>query len=171
MGADRNSLGSVLTQRLCWTPGLVTCQTVSAALLSAAIALCGCLIPEPGKAQPITPAADGTGTIVTINGNQFVITGGTLSGDGANLFHSFGQFGLDANQLANFLSNPQIQNILGRIIGGDPSLINGLVRVSGGNSNLYLMNPAGLVFGPDAQLNVPGDFFATTATGIEFGSN
>ncbi|NER52832.1 MAG: filamentous hemagglutinin N-terminal domain-containing protein [Symploca sp. SIO1A3] len=45
------------------------------------------------QAQPITPAADGTGTIVTPNGNRFDIHGGTLSGDGANLFHSLEQFG------------------------------------------------------------------------------
>ncbi|MBE9119221.1 DUF4347 domain-containing protein, partial [Lusitaniella coriacea LEGE 07157] len=114
---------------------------------------------------------DGTGTTLTINGNQYNINGGTLSGDGTNLFHSFTQFGLDANQIANFLSTPQIQNILGRVIGGDPSIINGLIQVTGSNANLYLMNPAGIIFGQDATLNVPADFFATTATGIGFGNN
>ncbi len=73
-----------------------------------------------------------------------------------------------AGQVANFLSNPEIQNILGRITGGDASIINGLIQLTGGNSNLYLMNPAGILFGPNAQLNVPADFFATTATGIGF---
>ncbi|NER97469.1 MAG: CHAT domain-containing protein [Symploca sp. SIO1B1] len=120
-------------------------------------------------AQPIiTPAADGTGTNVTPNGNQFNIDGGTVSGDGKNLFHSFDQFGLSSNQIANFLSNPQIRNILGRVVGNDPSIINGLLQVSGGSSNLFLLNPAGIIFGEDARLNVPGDFFATTATGISF---
>ncbi|NES19194.1 MAG: CHAT domain-containing protein [Symploca sp. SIO3E6] len=122
-------------------------------------------------AQPITPAADGTGTNVTPDGNQFKIDGGTISGDGKNLFHSFDQFGLSSNQIANFLSNPQISNILGRIVGNDPSIINGLLQVSGGNSNLFLINPAGMIFGNDATLNVPGDFFATTATGISFGED
>jgi len=122
-------------------------------------------------AQPITPATDGTGTTVTLDGNQFNINGGTLSVDGANLFHSFEQFGLDANQVANFLSKPQIQNILGRVVGGDRSIINGLIQITGGNSNLFLMNPAGLVFGQNATLNLPADFTATTATGIGFGEN
>ncbi|WP_254564689.1 CHAT domain-containing protein [Oscillatoria sp. HE19RPO] len=121
---------------------------------------------NPTQAQPITPAADGTGTLVTPDGPQFNIEGGQLSKDGANLFHSFEQFGLDAGQVANFLSNPDIQNILGRITGGDASIINGLIQLTGGNSNLYLMNPAGILFGPNAQLNIPADFFATTATGI-----
>jgi len=134
----------------------------------AAIALLSALT-QPVHAQPITPAPDGTGTTVTLDGNQFNIDGGTLSGDGANLFHSFEQFGLDANQIANFLSNPQIQNILGRVVSGDPSIINGLIQMTGGNSNLFLMNPAGIVFGQNATLNLPADFTATTATGIGFG--
>ena len=123
------------------------------------------------QAQSITPATDGTGTIVTPNGNQFNIEGGSLSQDGANLFHSFEKFGLDTDQIANFLSNPEIRNILGRVVGGDPSVINGLIQISGGDSNLFLMNPFGIFFGESAQLNVPGDFTATTATGIGIGDN
>ncbi|MEG4963704.1 two-partner secretion domain-containing protein, partial [Microcoleus sp. K4-C2] len=61
--------------------------------------------------------------------------------------------------------------ILARIAGGDASLINGLITVTGGNSNLFLINPAGIVFGPNASLNVPAAFTATTATGVGFGSN
>ncbi|KAM3113551.1 CHAT domain-containing protein [Phormidesmis sp. 146-33] len=122
-------------------------------------------------AQSIAPSSDGTGTIVTPNGNQLDITGGTRSADGANLFHSFSQFGLNQNQIANFLSNPTIQNILGRVNGGDVSIINGLIQVTGGSSNLFLINPAGIIFGDSARLNVPASFTATTATGIGFGSN
>ncbi|WP_446345693.1 CHAT domain-containing protein [Coleofasciculus chthonoplastes] len=48
-------------------------------------------------------------------------------------------------------------------------MINGLIQVTGGNPNLYLMNPAGIIFGSNAQLNVPGDFIATTADAIGFG--
>jgi filamentous hemagglutinin family protein len=117
-------------------------------------------------AQPITPSTGGTGTVVTPNGNRFDIYGGTVSGNGANLFHSFEQFGLSSGQIANFLSSPEIRNILGRVVGGNPSLINGLIQVSGGNSNLFLMNPAGIIFGSGASLNVPASFTATTATGI-----
>ncbi|PSB23822.1 hypothetical protein C7B69_14015 [filamentous cyanobacterium Phorm 46] len=123
------------------------------------------------NAQPITPAPDGTNTVVTPNGNRYDISGGSFSGNKANLFHSFTQFGLSEGQTANFLTNPNIQNILGRITGGNPSLINGLIQVTGGNSNLFLMNPAGMIFGPNASLNVPGSFNATTATGIGFGNN
>lgn len=119
-------------------------------------------------AQPIIPAGDGTNTQVNINGNQINITGGQISGDRTNLFHSFQEFGLSEGQIANFLSNPEIVNILGRISGVNPSLINGLIQVTGSNANLFLMNPAGIVFGANAALNIPADFTATTATSIGF---
>jgi filamentous hemagglutinin family protein len=118
----------------------------------------------------ITPAADGTNTIITPAGNRFDIGGGTVSGDRANLFHSFEQFGLNPGQIANFLANPQLQNILGRVVGNNPSVINGLIQVSGGTPNLFLLNPAGIIFGTNASLNVPGSFTATTATAIGFGN-
>ncbi len=125
-------------------------------------------------AGSIIPASDGTGTAVTAPGtaspSRYDIQGGTPSRDGANLFHSFTQFGLNSGETANFISNPSIKNILGRVVGGDASLINGLIQVSGGNSNLFLINPAGIIFGTNARLDVSGSFFATTASGIGFDS-
>ncbi|AFY41378.1 CHAT domain-containing protein [Nostoc sp. PCC 7107] len=135
------------------------------------IALLLCLLPTTAIAQNITPTNDGTGTIINHQGNNINISGGSLSSDKANLFHSFSKFGLDANQTANFLSQPSIQNILGRVTGGEASIINGLIRVSGGNSNLYLINPAGIIFGANSSLNVPALFTATTATRLGFGNN
>ena len=117
----------------------------------------------------IVPAADGTGTDVVQNSNRFDISGGQKSG--GNLFHSFEKFGLNSNQIANFLSQPGIENILGRVVGGDASIINGLIQVTNGKSNLFLMNPAGIVFGAGSSLNVPASFTATTATSIGIGSH
>lgn len=128
------------------------------------------------KAQSIVPAPEGAGTTVTAPGPgrglppRYDIKGGTPSRDGANLFHSFTRFGLNSGETANFISNPTIKNILGRVVGSDASLINGLIQVSGGNSNLYLMNPAGIIFGTNARLDVSGSFLATTASGIGFDS-
>ncbi|MFM9267232.1 CHAT domain-containing protein [Tychonema sp. BBK16] len=131
----------------------------------------GIFVPSQIATAQITPATDGTNTQITPNGNQFNIQGGQQSSDGANLFHSFQQFGLTQGQTANFISNPNIRNILGRVVGGDASIINGLIQITGGNSNLFLMNPAGIVFGTNASLNIPAAFTATTATGIGFGNN
>lgn len=122
---------------------------------------------QPLAAQSIVVAPDGTRTIVTPNGNRFDISGGTVSG-GTNLFHSFQKFDLNLNETANFLSRPQIQNIFGRIISGNTSIINGLIQVTGGKANLFLINPAGIIFGQNATLNVPSSFTATTANGIGF---
>ncbi|RCJ15306.1 filamentous hemagglutinin [Nostoc sp. ATCC 43529] len=133
--------------------------------------LLSAISPKLAQAQQIVPAGDGTNTIVTPNGNQLNITGGTTSGDGANLFHSFQQFGISPEQIANFQASPALQNILGRITGGDPSIINGLIQVTGGSPNLFLMNPAGFIFGANASLNVPSAFTVTTANGIGFGSS
>ncbi|NER34040.1 MAG: hypothetical protein F6J93_08350 [Oscillatoria sp. SIO1A7] len=142
-------------------------------LLMLAALLLGSLVPgglwsETATANPVVPANDGTGTAVTQNGNEFNINGGQVSSDGANLFHSFDKFGLDASQSANFIANPNLQNILGRVVGGEVSIINGLIKVTGGNPNLFLMNPSGIVFGPNARLNLPASFVATTASGIGF---
>ena len=125
----------------------------------------------PATAQSIIPANDGTGTRVNTQGNLVDITGGSFSRDGANLFHSFQQLNVPTGTTANFIASPNIQNILGRVVGGNPSLINGLIQVTGSNSNLYIINPAGIVFGNNASLNVPAAFTATTANQIGFGNN
>ncbi|WP_375339938.1 CHAT domain-containing protein [Okeania sp. KiyG1] len=137
--------------------------------LSLLMPLLAIVVPTSGKAQPITPANDGTGTTVNQNGNQFNIQGGTRSG--RNLFHSFDKFNVNSGQTANFLTTPDTRNILGRVTGGNASIINGLIQVIGSNSNLLLMNPAGMIFGPNASLNLPASFAVTTATGIGFNSN
>jgi len=120
------------------------------------------------SASPIIPANDGVGTVVSQSGMRFDITGGTQAG--ANLFHSLQKFGLSEGQIANFLSRPDILNVLARVVGGETSVINGLIQLTGGNSNLFIMNPAGVVFGAGASVNVPASFSVTTANAIKVGS-
>ncbi|MEH2087113.1 CHAT domain-containing protein [Nostoc sp.] len=151
---------------------LGTCARGLLSNIAASVLVIASLVsPRLAQAQQIVPAADGTNTIITPNGNRLDITGGTTSRDGANLFHSFQQFGISPEQIANFQANPALQNILGRITGGNASVINGLIQVTGGNANLFLMNPAGFIFGANASLNVPSAFTVTTANGIGFGSS
>jgi filamentous hemagglutinin family protein len=142
-------------------------QLISGLILASTVAT----VAMPVQGAPITPANDGTGTQVNQQGNTINITGGQTSVNGGNLFHSFDEFGVNTGETANFQSSPEINNILGRVVGGNASIINGILQVTGGNSNLFLMNPAGILFGPNASLNVPADFTATTATGIGFGDN
>lgn len=134
------------------------------------------VLPTVAIAQ-IIPESDSTTTTntrVELNtaGDEFTIDQGTLSGDGSNLFHHFSQFDLPADATATFDlgTDGAIANILNRISGEHPSSINGLVQVLGGdNPNLFLINPAGIVFGEGATLNISGDFTATTADQIGFG--
>jgi filamentous hemagglutinin family protein len=118
------------------------------------------------EAQSILPGGD-TGTMVVPGDpGQAQIQGGTQAG--GNLFHQFQQFGLSAGQTATFQVNPSVGNIFSRVTGGQASLINGLLQVTGGNANLFLINPAGVIFGKDARLDLPGSFTATTAQALEF---
>ncbi|MCG9885632.1 MAG: CHAT domain-containing protein [Cyanobacteria bacterium] len=122
----------------------------------------------PAIAQ-IVPAQDGFHTQVQVQGDRLEITGGQTSTGGGNLFHSFERFHVQQGQVADFVTVPTIQNILGRVVGGEASWIDGRLQVTGSGANLYLLNPAGLIFGPNAQLNVPADFVGSTATGVGFG--
>lgn len=119
------------------------------------------------QAQTLIPSNDGTGTQVIPEGDRFDIDGGSLSGDGQNLFHSFDRFDLNSGETANFLTSPEIRNVLGRI-GGDASQIDGLLQLTGSRANLYLLNPAGILFGPNAQLDLPASFLVTSASAVTF---
>jgi filamentous hemagglutinin family protein len=99
---------------------------------------------------------------------QYDITAGTRAG--TNLFHSFGDFGVPNNNIANFLNTPvngvlpSTSNILGRVTGGNISNIFGTIQTTGfGSANLFLMNPAGFLFGPNATINVGGMVAFTSA--------
>ena len=122
---------------------------------------------SPSASAQVVSAGEGP-SIVDKAGNRFNITGGQLSSDDANLFHNFEQFDLSAEQVANFETIPNVQNVFGRVGGAQASAIDGTLQVSGSDANLYLMNPAGVLIGPNAQLNLSGGFAATTATGIGF---
>ena len=113
---------------------------------------------------PIT--SSGFNTNVTSNGGTYNITGGTRPGGGESLFHSFGEFSVPTNHIANFLNDSGLStsNILGRVTGNNPSSIFGTIQTTGfGNANLFLINPSGIVFGPSASLNVGGSVTFTTA--------
>ncbi|MEM6252436.1 MAG: CHAT domain-containing protein [Cyanobacteria bacterium P01_D01_bin.156] len=118
------------------------------------------------QAQSIT-SADNATTVQQI-GDQYQIDGGNVSGDSTTLIHSFDQFGLLTGESAQFSNAATIENIIGRITGGDASIIDGLLAVDG-NANLYLLNPSGIFFGENTQLNLAGSFSASTATGLNFG--
>ena len=127
-------------------------------------------------AAPIT--SSGLNTQITLSTTpststaQYNITGGTRAG--SNLFHSFGEFSVPSSTIANFLneSGSTTANILGRVTGGNVSNILGTIQTTGfGSANVFLMNPAGIVFGPTASLNIGGSVTFTTADYLRLGEN
>jgi filamentous hemagglutinin family protein len=87
---------------------------------------------------------------------------------GANLFHSFSEFNVLDGQRVYFANPAGIQNIISRVTGSTPSNILGQLGVDGGTANLFLINPGGIIFGPNARLDIGGSFVASTASSIVF---
>jgi filamentous hemagglutinin family protein len=87
---------------------------------------------------------------------------------GGNLFHSFGAFNVPTGGSATFTGPNTIANILGRVTGGQPSSIDGVLRSETAGANLFLLNPSGVPFGPNARLDVRGSFHVSTADFLRF---
>ncbi|MBU7583825.1 MAG: S-layer family protein [Nostoc sp. TH1S01] len=111
----------------------------------------------------VTP--DSTLKTTVSSSNPLEITGGTVVGK--NLFHSFSEFSIPKNSSVLFKNNGEIQNIFSRVTGGKVSNIDGSISAQG-SANLFLLNPAGIIFGQNASLNIGGSFVATTANSIKF---
>lgn len=116
----------------------------------------------------VTPDST-TASNVTLSGNTFEITGGTSAGQ--NLFHSFTNFSVPESDVARFINNNStVQNVISRVTGSSTSKIFGRLEAGGSapNFNLFLLNPNGIIFGPNASLNLNGSFVATTANALQF---
>jgi filamentous hemagglutinin family protein len=91
------------------------------------------------------------------------INGGTVRGN--TLFHSFEQFSVPSGGSVLFNNSTNTAHILSRVTGSTVSSINGLLAANG-NANVFLINPNGIIFGAEAQLQIGGSFIATTANAI-----
>jgi len=101
--------------------------------MSISLTIGGALAQTP----PITPS--GLNTQVNLSATppvakvQYDITDGTRPGGGTNLFHSFGQFNVPTNNIANFLNETALptSNILARVTGENISNIFGAIQTTG----------------------------------------
>lgn len=112
-------------------------------------------------------SSDGSlSTQVTTEDNlNFTIKEGDRAGN--NLFHSFQEFSVPTNGSVIFNHSETIENIINRVTGDFPSNIDGLIEANS-ISNVFLINPNGVIFGENAILNIGGSFLATTAESLLF---
>ncbi|WP_424099832.1 filamentous hemagglutinin N-terminal domain-containing protein [Moorena producens] len=141
-------------------------QTIQRWYLLSHVLVSSLLIPNIATAQI---SSDGTlsTTVTSDDGVNFLIESGVRTSD--HLFHSFSEFSVPSNGSAFFNNAADIANIFSRVTGGNISNIDGLIRANG-NANLFLINPAGIIFGQNASIGLGGSFFATTAESVVFGN-
>ncbi len=121
---------------------------------------------EALRAQIITDGS--VGPQATLSGPDMTIGADLGSQRGNNLFHSFQQFDIPAEHTATFTGPDQVQNVISRVTGGNSSQIDGTLRSQVGQADVYLINPAGVVMGPDAQVDVPAALHVSTADELRF---
>jgi filamentous hemagglutinin family protein len=137
-------------------------KAVLSSILVALIPIRFFFLPVNQVSAQITPDSTlGTESSVVNQLNQLksLIEGGALRGE--NLFHSFLEFNVGNGQSVYFVNPDGVNNILTRVTGDNISQIMGTLGVNG-NANLFLLNPNGIIFGPNARLDLNGSFIATT---------
>jgi filamentous hemagglutinin family protein len=123
----------------------------------------------PTQAQITTDGS--VGPALNLPGPNYQIGAHFGRQHGPNLFHSFAHFNLNSHESATFSGPNTVQNFLSRVTGGNPSHIDGTIRSTIPNANLYFLNPYGIIFGPNARLDVQGSFHASTADYLRLGED
>lgn len=123
--------------------------------------------PQLTTGTTVAPPPGPAGTY-TIGGGRY---SGPASNPSQNLFHSFNRFDLGASDTALWTGPgaADVRNVINRVTGGDPSDLYGRIDSTAfANADFYFINPAGIVFGPDARVDVPRAFYASTADSLNF---
>ena len=117
----------------------------------------------PAHAAAILDGTMQQGTAGILLSGDFEIKAEYGKTAGGNLFHSFSEFNIDQGESAVFTGPATVQNIISRVTGGNVSTIDGTLRSTISNANLYFFNPSGVIFGANAKLDLKGSFYVATA--------
>jgi filamentous hemagglutinin family protein len=143
---------------------MAPCRSCVGALLAAAT-----LALAPTLVARAEVATDGTlGARVKLTGREVTVPARLGQARGRNLFHSFARFGVPSEGRVTFTGPDGLKNVIARVTGGAPSKIDGTLASKVQGADLWLLNPAGLLFGPNAELDVRGSFHASTADELRF---
>lgn len=138
-------------------------------VLQLAAAIFFLIIPENClHAQIITDGTLGSMGKKTLQGPNYDISAEYGRQSGKNLFHSFQEFNIHSGESAAFYGPASVQNIITRVTGGNASQIDGVLSSAIPNADFYLLNPAGVMFGPGAALYLDGSFHVSTADYLGF---
>jgi filamentous hemagglutinin family protein len=146
-----------------WMSARTTCPLLgSAAALALLGSVCGAMaqVTLDGTANP---SIEGP-----LDGPDYQIRAELGRRAGRNLFHSFERFGLRTGESASFSGPDAIRNVISRVTGGEPSNIDGTLRSTIPGADFYFLNPAGIMFGPNASLDLQGSFHVSTADELRF---
>ena len=100
-------------------------------------------------------------------GPSYAITANLGKQVGGNLFHSFGQFGLVKGDTAAFSGPATVNNVIGRVTGGNPSSINGDHPIHHRRGQPLPDQPERHGLRANATVDVKGSFHASTADYVE----
>jgi filamentous hemagglutinin family protein len=104
-----------------------------------------------------------TGTISNISGGAI---------RGSNLFHNILMFNINKGDEVNFINLNNTNRIFIRVTGENSSLIDGILR-SKSDSDIFVINPKGLIISNNAVFDIGGSLLLTTTSkiGFEDGNN
>ncbi len=141
----------------------MSCFGPPLALRVVLLALCGCSCTH---AQNVKFDGKFGHRVLTAPNYDILASDGLRKGD--NLFHSFQQFDLVHGETATFFGEQGVQtkNVLSRVTGGKVSSIDGTIRTDPSTlagANFFLINPSGILFGPNASMDVSGSVAFSTA--------
>jgi len=161
--------------RYCWHLGIVLAKhavrLIALGISGLSVIQCDRVLAQSNIVPDNTLGAENSFVVPNFDGQPIeAIGGGAIRG--TNLFHSFQEFNVSQGRGAYFYSpSIDIQNILARVTGSNPSVILGTLGTYGNSQpNLFLINPNGVIFGQNASLNVGGSFLATTANAMRLGN-
>jgi len=109
------------------------------------------------------------GARVELPGPNFVIESQLGQERGANLFHSFEKFNLQANESAIFHGGGHLERVITRVTGGQASDLNGQFISQIPQADFYFFNPAGILLGKDVNFEISGSLYLSSADYLTLG--